>query len=31
MERIWELEMAESLSQRLSERSEAVKVNIKDL
>lgn len=31
MERIWQLEMAESLSQRLSERSEAVKVNIKDL
>jgi antitoxin StbD len=31
MERIWELEMAETLDQRASERSTAVKVDIKDL
>ncbi len=31
MERIWELEMAQTLTQRLSERSESVKVDIKNL
>lgn len=31
MERIWELEVSETLSQRLSERSKSVKVDVKDL
>ena len=31
MERIWELEMAQTLTQRLSEHSESVKVDLKNL
>jgi antitoxin StbD len=31
MERIWELEMSETLTQRLAARSESIKVDIKDL